>query len=94
MRVRQQGDIHLAGGYGQALVHEHVLPLLHAAVHDKADSAALDEGAAARDLVGRAEKRYFHVAPFPRWADVRKSSAISLTYSSSGRRSGRQAITA
>ena len=94
VRVREQGEVHFAGGDGQALVDEHVLPLLHAAVHDEARAAALDERAAARHLMRRAEECYFHVAPFPRWADVRKSSAISMTYFSSGRRSGRQAITA
>ena len=61
VRVREQREVDRAGGDGQALVHEHIAPLLHAAVDDKAGRAALDIGAAPRDLVRRAEEGDSHL---------------------------------
>ena len=60
VRVGQQDEVQLLGRNRQGLVFKQVFPLLHAVVDDAALVADLKIGTAARDLMGSAEKGYFH----------------------------------
>ena len=60
VRVGQKDKVNLPRRHRQLLVFKDVLPLLHAAVNKAAVISALDERAAARNFMGRAQKGNFH----------------------------------
>ena len=56
MGMGQQHIVQLCGAHGQALILKAVLALLHSAVYQAHDTAALHHGAGACHLMGRAQK--------------------------------------
>ena len=60
VRMGQKDKVDLPRRHRQLLVFKDVLPLLHAAVNKAAVIPALDECAAARNFMGRAQKGNFH----------------------------------
>ena len=60
MGMGQQYEINLGGSDRQLLVFKDILALLHAAVHKTLLVTHLNQRAASRDLMSRAQKRDFH----------------------------------
>ena len=58
--VGQQDEVDVPGLHGQFHIFIQVLALLHAAVHQPLDVPNFNEGAAAGDLMGGADKCQFH----------------------------------